>query len=58
MAILWKEPTKFRRLPINANPVGPTKTAIAFDVNIPAIILVSTEVACNEVTFIKTLSFI
>ena len=51
------ELTKFCKLPINANPSAPIKIAIAFDVKIPAIILVNTDVICNDATFTKTFLF-
>lgn len=48
------DPTKLRKFPINAKPSAPIKIAIAFEVNIPAIILITTETVFNEVILIKT----
>ena len=55
--MVLNEFTKFLRFPIKAKPSAPIKTAIALEVNNPAIILVSTEAICNEVILIKTLLF-
>ena len=49
---------KLRKFPINANPSAPINTAIAFDVKIPATILVKTEAVFNDPTLTNTLLFI
>ncbi|GAA3569872.1 hypothetical protein GCM10022395_19370 [Snuella lapsa] len=49
--------TKFRKFPIKAKPSAPIKTAIALDVNNPAIIFVNTEAAWSEAILTKTFLF-
>ena len=55
--MVWNELTKFLKLPINAKPSAPIKIAIAFEVKIPAIILVNKETVCKDVTLTKTFLF-
>ena len=43
---------------MSAKPSAPIKIAIAFEVKIPATILVKTEAELSEATLIKTLLFI
>lgn len=56
--MVWTELTKFLMFPIKASPSGPIKIAIAFEVTIPAIILVKTDAVCNDATLTKTYLFI
>ena len=49
---------KLRKFPIKANPSAPLKMAMAFEVKIPATILVITEAVFKDPTLTNTLLFI
>ena len=53
----WIELKKFLKFPIKANPSGPIKIAMAFDVKNPEIILTKTEVEFKDATLMSTLLF-
>jgi hypothetical protein len=49
---------KLFKLPINANPSGPIKTAINFEVNNPAIILIPSDIEFRLADLKSTLELI